>query len=74
MDNDREKDIQELCKQVLELSAEVSYSWGGYESSRCPLCGVKVNYEEYDMSKLEHNSNCGYLIAKDLSTNLQNNK
>lgn len=74
MDEQREKDIQELCKQILEMPSEF---WdnpnGAYESS-CPFCSA-IEYrgggKDYhaDMSELKHDSNCSYLIAKDLSTN-----
>lgn len=69
MDN-REKDIQELCRQVLEVSSEVTYL-GGWDKSYCHFCGVMVRQEEYDLSKLPHKSSCAYLIAKDLSTNMK---
>lgn len=69
MDESREKDIQELCKQVLEMPTNF---WdnpnGAYESS-CPFCSAIEYRDHADMSELKHDSNCAYLIAKDLSTN-----
>lgn len=70
----REKDIQELCKQVKEMIVEVYYNPNGADRSTCPLCDVSVGWEEFDISILPHGPNCGYLIAKDLSTNVKNTK
>jgi|TARA_R110000822_G_scaffold6851_10_gene28673 hypothetical protein len=68
----REEDIQELCNQVLDT---VTVFWdnpnGAYENS-CPFCsaieyrGGKNSYA--DMRELSHDSDCAYLIAKDLMT------
>tara|TARA_R110000851_G_scaffold148191_1_gene288529 strand:+ start:972 stop:1205 length:234 start_codon:yes stop_codon:yes gene_type:complete len=63
----REKDIQALCKEVLGTIPNIQYTHKG-DYSQCPFCSVEVRYEEYDMSELKHKPNCGYLIAKDLST------
>lgn len=70
MDEQREKDIQELCRQVLEMSPEFWDNPNGAYESNCPLCngGGGKDYHA-DMSELKHESNCAYLIAKDLSTN-----
>lgn len=73
-DEQREKDIQKLCIQILEMSTNF---WdnpnGAYESS-CPFCYAteyRDGGENYHakMSELKHTPNCSYLIAKDLSTN-----
>ncbi len=61
----REKDIQELCKQVIENSyTEQDYN---NDTSSCPFCS-NISYDD-DMESITHDSNCAYLIAKDLSTN-----
>lgn len=69
----REKDIQALCTAILYMSANY---WdnpnGGYESS-CPFCRTKESRGGggdiwASMSELDHNPDCPYLIAKDLST------
>ncbi len=73
---ERENDIQSLCKQVLEI--EINFydnPNGGYESS-CPFCHAERikgggGSMCYKMSELNHEQNCAYLIAKDLSTNLK---
>jgi len=72
----REEDVQKLCNGILSMSAE---TWdnpnGGYETS-CPFCSARVSRGGGDhhiwasMSELEHDTDCPYLIAKDLSTNL----
>lgn len=62
----REKDIQELCKQVLN-NCHVDHDWNNGIIS-CPFCGEKSYGEEIE--DIIHDSNCAYLIAKDLSTNL----
>ena len=67
----REKDIQKLCCGVLDATPNVQYTHNG-DYSQCPFCSVEVRYEEYDISKLSHNPDCAYLIAKDLSTGFNN--
>ena len=64
-DLQREKDIQELCKQVLE-DCYVEPDWSGITT--CPFCYNKSSGEE--MTDIDHKGNCAYLIAKDLRTNL----
>jgi len=74
----REKDVQKLCEDVLSMSPNF---WdnpnGGYETS-CPFCSAQVSRGGYGkiwayMSELNHDTDCAYLIAKDLSTNLYSN-
>ena len=66
----REKDIQELCKQIVNMNVDF---WdnpsGGYEHT-CPICQVTLSLNTMDISleDIDHELNCGYLIAKDLST------
>ena len=70
----REDEIQELCKQVLNMEAELDNS--DYENYICPLCDGYISYEKVmlnPMDEIKHTSNCAYLIAKDLSTNKRNN-
>ena len=78
MEKEREKDIQQLCKEVIEMSA-IGYDNpnGAYETT-CPFCfsredrgGGGVN-NFATMSELKHDLDCAYLIAKDLSTNQKN--
>lgn len=62
----REDEIQILCREIFQLKAE---SWEGHFS--CTFCG-KVN-QDYNchgsktLREIEHNSDCAYLIAKDLA-------
>lgn len=73
---DREKDVQNICKQILEMSPEF---WdnpnGGYEYT-CPIC-LKTSYggnpmkgKSLHIDDIKHDGECAYLIAKDLMTNL----
>lgn len=60
----REKDIQELCRQVLKETYPNYNDSDGFIS--CPFCS-EDSYDN-EMSDIEHEPNCAYLIAKDLST------
>lgn len=72
---EREKDVLKLCEAVLDISP---IHWdnpnGPYETT-CPFCNV-TSYRGgggsiwASMSELNHESDCAYLVAKDLSTNL----
>lgn len=68
----REQDIQELCEQVLDITADFYDDPNGPYSKTCPLCGVEVRYggdeKSPTMETIPHNLRCGYLIAKDLLT------
>lgn len=69
---DREKDIQELCRQVLETPAGLWDNPNGQYESRCLFCdSVYESREPVSINEISHNLNCAYLIAKDLSTNYQ---
>ncbi|MBP6538916.1 MAG: hypothetical protein KAX53_02345 [Saprospiraceae bacterium] len=68
--DDREKDVLKLCKAVLDMSPAVHYNGNGPDTSTCQLCYKHVNYPDADISEIQHSSECAYLIAKDLSTNL----
>ena len=71
----REIDVQKLCKAILETPPNC---WdnpnGAYETS-CPFCyteelrGGGKDSIWATMGELQHESDCAYLIAKDLSTN-----
>jgi len=65
----RESDIQELCKKVLEI--ELDYNDDEYEYV-CPFCleAIFVSYSisNKPMEEIKHDTNCAYLIAKDLTT------
>lgn len=65
----REKDIQELCKQVKDSAVIPECGDCGY--TMCPLCCGNGPWNADDLSEIEHEKNCAYLIAKDLSTNVK---
>lgn len=70
----REDDIRKLCECVLETMLSEHQNQYNYRVEyACPLCGVTI--ETWDnkvltMDTFKHNVNCGYLIAKDLMTNM----
>jgi hypothetical protein len=70
MDRDpqRESEIQELCKQVLEIGADCYEGGGGAGYTRCPLCLEEERKWQGGMHDITHSPNCGWLIAKGLST------
>ncbi len=67
VDTDREKDINQLCKAVLDLAPRDTGDNG--TGAECPFCFGEDNWDG-DVSDLKHDLDCAYLIAKDLSTNL----
>lgn len=68
MEDQREKDIQILCKVVIENAVhwESSNDLYYYDRYRCIFCDASVpdNRSRYDV---EHKLDCPVLIAKDLS-------
>ncbi len=68
MEDQREKDIQELCNQVLGASPAVYYNPNGADDTTCPFCGECVYNSKGNMLEIKHSIDCAYLIAKDLST------
>lgn len=66
----REREIQKLCVQVTNMRPEVWYNSGGADESTCPLCRATVKYSDAEIEEIPHKLDCGYLIAKDLSTNI----
>lgn len=62
----REKDIQELCEQVLGASLIPERGDCGY--TECPFCLAEGGWDDVDMDEIKHESTCAFLIAKDLST------
>lgn len=66
----REKEIQTLCEQVLRMRADCYESGGGWGYTKCPLCFEEVRLWQGGMGDIAHSSDCGYLIAKGLSTNM----
>jgi len=70
----REKDILALCEAVLNASPNFYDNPNGAYENTCPFCGAEEKRSGIDpyasMDEFKHESSCGYLIAKDLSTNL----
>lgn len=66
MNLEREKDIQKLCEAVLISNLTTSYNGNGWGETFCPFCSAKGG-EDAEIRELEHDSDCAYLIAKDLS-------
>ena len=66
----REGDILELCKAVVNVSPNSHYNPNGADTSTCPLCHEQVYYMYADIKDIPHSKDCAYLIAKDLSTGL----
>lgn len=72
MDFQREKDIQELCKQILKGMA-IDYGVEWTNEVFCCFCGSETSatdeaYAKSIIKRINHKENCAYLIAKDLST------
>jgi hypothetical protein len=67
----REKELQELCLEVLNASPERYYNPNGADETTCPFCHAK-DYSTgctADISDIKHETNCAYNIALGLSTN-----
>ena len=67
-DKQREAEIQKLCADVLQMSADCYESGGGTSYTSCPLCHEEVRLHQGGMDDIKHNKDCGYLLAKGLST------
>lgn len=65
--NEREKDIQKLCKGVLETGVQSTGDYG--RGGECPFCRMDCRWDA-SLDEIEHEADCIYLIAKDLSTGL----
>jgi hypothetical protein len=69
----REDNIKELCECVLgTIISEYQNSYNYCIEYSCPLCGASdtpYDNKVWTMDTIQHKSNCGYLIAKDLMTN-----
>jgi len=70
-DNNREKDIHELCKQVRNSLLVKIPLTGGCEEIYCPLCQVEADCYCDRMEDFPHAPNCAYNIAKDLMTGIK---
>lgn len=68
--SDRDAEIIELCKKILNVTPKNYYNPNGADESTCPFCYQEVYYMDADMKEITHTPDCAYLLAKDLSTNL----
>lgn len=73
----RELDIQKLCTAVLDTSPNYWDNPNGPYETSCPYCDATIYRGGggaiwASMHELNHELNCAYLIAKDLSTNISN--
>lgn len=72
---EREKELQELCEQVLNTSPRCWDNPNGAYETTCPFC-YETEYRGGDgsiwasMSQIKHAPDCAYNIAKGLSTNI----
>ena len=67
---EREKELQELCLQVLNASPERYFNPNGADETTCPFCNAKdySNDCTADLAELKHEINCAYNIARGLLT------
>lgn len=74
-DENREREVQELCRLVIEEDVEFDFSDYGPDVYYCPYCCARtltrdVPKRNVTLADIKHDpDNCAYLIAKDLSTN-----
>ena len=71
MKSTRESEIQHLCELIMNTNSEFNSHNNVYDSEHwyCPFCHAK-NYENGDMSKMSHDRDCEYSIARGLMTNI----
>lgn len=66
----RDKDIIDMCNQIINMYAPVYYNPNGADETGCPFCHQKIYNDSGEIASINHKQNCAYLIAKDLSTGL----
>jgi len=69
-DEQREKDLQKLCRRVINTSPITFYNPNGADDATCPFCYAKTWDVNAGMEDIKHKLDCEYLIAKDLLTNI----
>lgn len=67
---DRDKDVLELCQKVIDIGAIYEYNSNSYDATRCPFCTGFEYHDRGSMDTIEHDNDCAWLLAKDLSTGL----
>lgn len=66
---EREKDVQTVCNHIITMSIQNTGDSGG--GGQCPFCYKDCRWDANDVSEIEHEKHCIYLIAKDLTTGLR---
>lgn len=72
-DENRERELQELCRLVMEEDVEFDFSDYGPDAYYCPYCCTRTLVRDVPkrgitLADIKHYpNNCAYLIAKDLS-------
>ncbi len=71
---EREKELQELCISVLNVSPHTYFNPHGADETTCPFCWEKdySNGCMANISEIKHKPDCAYNIAKGLLTNINN--
>lgn len=64
---EREKDIQAVCKAILNFGIQNTGDSG--MGGQCPFCYTGCGWND-DLLDILHEPNCPILIAKDLTTNI----
>lgn len=73
-DENREREVQELCRLVMEEDVESDFSDYGPDAYYCPYCCARtltrdIPKRNVTLADIKHDpGSCAYLIAKDLST------
>ena len=67
LNEEREKDIQKICNGILTMRVQSTgdYGMGG----ECPFCCKHCRWDA-SLYEIEHEHDCIFLIAKDVSTGL----
>lgn len=65
--DEREADVQKLCKEILKMSVRNTGDHGS--GGECPFCFANCSWQD-ELKDIVHKPDCIYLIAKDLSTNM----
>jgi hypothetical protein len=73
-DENREREVQNICTEILNQSIEFYDNPNGPYEFSCPFCCRKLTggrdlYKKgVKLAEIKHSPNCIYLIAKDLKT------
>jgi hypothetical protein len=72
----REDDVQKLCREVLSKDLDFFDNPNGGSEYMCPFCYQMRSvghgsHPSIDDKDFPHKIDCGYLIAKDLMTNIK---